>query len=150
MEEKHHHNFLIGFIIATLAVFLYWYWSKATSSENGALDLLNRYAGAEARVRDLEREVGVLREQQQPAAASQAAAIRQPTPEPLEAAEPADFRQIQGIGPVYAQRLHDAGITTFAQLAGQSPDRLREVTKLAKTRAAEAEDWIAAARRLAG
>lgn len=51
-----HPNFLVGFTIGTLLALLFWYWNKATSSENGALDLLNRYAEAQARVRELEEQ----------------------------------------------------------------------------------------------
>ncbi len=46
--------FLIGFLIATLTALIVWYYQKSTTAEDGALDLLNRYADAEARVRELE------------------------------------------------------------------------------------------------
>ncbi|HMN31312.1 MAG TPA: helix-hairpin-helix domain-containing protein, partial [Caldilineaceae bacterium] len=35
------------------------------------------------------------------------------------------LEQIRGIGPVFAQRLHEAGIFTFAQLAAAEPERVR-------------------------
>ena len=46
--------FLIGFLIAALTALIVWYYQKSTTAEDGALDLLNRYADAEARVRELE------------------------------------------------------------------------------------------------
>ena len=46
--------FLIGFLIAALTALLVWYYQKSTTTEDGALDLLDRYADAEARVRELE------------------------------------------------------------------------------------------------
>ena len=46
--------FLIGFLIAGLTALLVWYYQKSTTAEDGALDLLDRYADAEARVRELE------------------------------------------------------------------------------------------------
>ncbi len=47
-------TFLIGFLIALLMALIFWYYQKSTSAEDGALELLNRYADAEARVRELE------------------------------------------------------------------------------------------------
>jgi predicted flap endonuclease-1-like 5' DNA nuclease len=48
--------------------------------------------------------------------------------------------RITGIGEVYEKRLHDAGITTFAQLASTSADQLIEITG-AENRT-EVELWI--------
>ncbi len=57
-----------------------------------------------------------------------------------------DLTQINGIGPTYAKRLHAAGITTFAQLAAQDADRLREITKIKEWQAADPADWITTAK----
>ena len=46
--------FLIGFLIAGLTALLVWYYQKSTTAEDGALNLLDRYADAEARVRELQ------------------------------------------------------------------------------------------------
>ena len=46
--------FLIGFLIAALTALIVWYYQNSTSAEDGALELLDRYADAEARVRELE------------------------------------------------------------------------------------------------
>jgi hypothetical protein len=43
-------------------------------------------------------------------------------------AEPDDFKQISGIRAATERRLHEAGITTYAQLAACSPTRLAELT----------------------
>ena len=83
-------------------------------------------------------------------------------PAPVEAAEESvvlvedsvvvleadDLTQITGIGPTYAKRLVEAGITTFAGLAAASPEELREVTK-ATGKSADPESWIAQAGSLA-
>lgn len=53
---------------------------------------------------------------------------------------------INGIGPVYEQRLFEAGIYTFAQLAAQSPARLRELVGAKSWQETETEAWIAEAR----
>lgn len=57
-----------------------------------------------------------------------------------------DLTQINGIGPTYAKRLHAAGITTFAQLAAQNADSLREITKIKEWQAADPTDWITEAK----
>jgi hypothetical protein len=50
-------TFLIGFIIAGLTALFIWYYQKSTSAEDGALDLLDRYAQAQARIGELEKQV---------------------------------------------------------------------------------------------
>ncbi|NTW01072.1 MAG: hypothetical protein HGA19_07130 [Oscillochloris sp.] len=53
-----------------------------------------------------------------------------------------DLTLINGIGPVYAKRLFDAGIATFDQLAAASPEKVRSV--IGPTRLPiNAEVWIA-------
>jgi predicted flap endonuclease-1-like 5' DNA nuclease len=65
-------------------------------------------------------------------------------------AVPDDLEAITGIGPVYAGRLHGAGIQTFAQLAELSPDQIREIIgPIRSGHMIEPEKWIAEARRLA-
>lgn len=39
-------TFLTGFLIASLTALIIWYYQKSTSAEEGALDLLDRYAEA--------------------------------------------------------------------------------------------------------
>ena len=55
---------------------------------------------------------------------------------------------INGIGPVYEQRLFDAGITAFADLVAQSPERLRELVGAKSWQEIDTEAWIAEARQL--
>jgi predicted flap endonuclease-1-like 5' DNA nuclease len=133
MDEKRSPNFLVGFLIGTLVVLIVWYWQKATSAEDGALDLLNRHAATEAQLRE------VTGQSTRPAP--------RPSREPYTGPSD-DLEQILGIGPVYAQRLNDAGIYTYADLAGQTPDHLREITGISLKRTAEAAEWIGDARRL--
>ena len=47
-------------------------------------------------------------------------------------AEPDDLTRLAGIGPVFSERLRDAGITTFSQLAALDEEQI-----------AEALDWSA-------
>ena len=57
---------------------------------------------------------------------------------------------INGIGPVIEKRLFEAGILTFAQLAAESPARLREIARLKEWQDADPNAWIAEARQRAG
>ncbi|MFN8495316.1 MAG: helix-hairpin-helix domain-containing protein [Caldilineaceae bacterium] len=61
-----------------------------------------------------------------------------------------DLEAINGIGPVFARRLHDAGIYTYVQLAALTPDHLHEI--MASSRGGQmihADEWIAQACQLA-
>lgn len=65
------------------------------------------------------------------------------------AAQPDKLQQIKGIGPVFAQRLNEAGIYTFAQLAAASPETIVEAVQAQEWQAVEPDAWITAARALA-
>lgn len=56
-----------------------------------------------------------------------------------------DFTLINGIGPTFARRLHEAGIHTFADLAALTPATIKEVVKIADWQGDPA-GWIAQAR----
>ena len=63
-----------------------------------------------------------------------------------------DFKLITGIGPAIERRLHEVGITTFAQLAALSPDGLAtlmdNVAGVSAERIAK-QDWTGRAEALA-
>ncbi len=79
-----------------------------------------------------------------PSPAASTPVTRTPKKDP---AKSDDLTTIKGIGPTFARRLVDAGFTSFAALAGATPDHLREVTKASPM--ANPDDWIAQARQLA-
>jgi len=56
---------------------------------------------------------------------------------------------INGIGPAFQKRLYDAGVCTFAQLAQQTPERLRQIVRANNKQRSKPEAWIAEARRRA-
>ena len=60
-----------------------------------------------------------------------------------------DLTQINGIGPAYARRLNEAGVTTYAQLSALTPGQLREMAQLGEWQG-EPEEWIEQAWDLAG
>ncbi|MEZ4515628.1 MAG: helix-hairpin-helix domain-containing protein [Chloroflexota bacterium] len=57
-----------------------------------------------------------------------------------------DLTELEGIGPTYAARLRDAGITTFAQLAVTNEEALAETINVPAWRKLNYSDWIAQAR----
>jgi len=59
-----------------------------------------------------------------------------------------DLTQINGIGPAFARRLNDAGITSFGQLAGMSVAEVRAQAQLEEWQG-DPGDWILQAGRLA-
>ena len=59
-----------------------------------------------------------------------------------------DLTQIKGIGKSIEQRLNQAGIFTFIQIALSTPDELRKV--IAPARVTNLNEWISSARTLAG
>lgn len=67
----------------------------------------------------------------------------EPTPSATSPATPGvgedDLEEINGIGPVFATRLADRGITTFAALAAVHADELAEAID---TSPARVQDWI--------
>ena len=70
----------------------------------------------------------------------------------MEAEQPApvedDLTKISGIGPAFARRLHDAGVSTYAELAGLTAQEVRERTELAEWQG-DPDEWISQAQTLA-
>lgn len=64
MIQVHRSTLVIGLLIAALTGLMIWYYQKATSTEDSALDLLDRYATAQARVRELEELLARKKSQQ--------------------------------------------------------------------------------------
>jgi predicted flap endonuclease-1-like 5' DNA nuclease len=54
---------------------------------------------------------------------------------------PDDLKRIEGIGPKISGVLQEAGITTFAQLAGADVGRLRQILREAGVRVANPTTW---------
>ena len=61
----------------------------------------------------------------------------EPEPEP----EPDNLGRIEGVGPKVAGLLNDAGITTFAALAGTNIDRLNQILEGAELQFMNPESW---------
>ena len=59
------------------------------------------------------------------------------------------LQDINGIGQVYAKRLNDAGVYTYAQLSELSTERLREIIQPQEWQSLDFASWITQARTLA-
>ncbi|MDH7486950.1 MAG: DUF4332 domain-containing protein [Anaerolineae bacterium] len=59
---------------------------------------------------------------------------------------PDDLSQIKGIGEVFEQKLYQAGIMTFADLAARTPEELKAIIQPEEWQALDFADWIAQAR----
>jgi predicted flap endonuclease-1-like 5' DNA nuclease len=71
-----------------------------------------------------------------------------PAPSEPQASAPANdpLIEINGIGPSTQERLYEAGIKTFAELAAADAETLRTIAGSAVTRRYDVEDWIEEAR----
>ena len=54
-----------------------------------------------------------------------------------------DFEPMEGIGKVYEERLYEAGICTFEQLATVTPEQLAEICHAPEMSAPAYDGWIA-------
>lgn len=106
--------------------------------------------------RDLHRNLQVERELRQELARArqeigamqaQLAQLSWPAAEATQAIVQRDpLERIQGIDPIFAQRLHEAGIFTFRQLSASSPEEIIEIIQPAAIQPGDAEAWIVEAR----
>jgi large subunit ribosomal protein L21 len=119
MKNRDISNFWIGFFAAALAViWIIWLWRQK---------------------RELSPPPMILEKPRKEEKIGQAKAEEPTVSDPLE--------QIKGIGPVYATRLNEVGIMTFAQLAMSDPPDIGNITGVASSVASK---WIQEARDLAG
>lgn len=148
MEKKRSH-FWVGFAIGAIICVVVWYWQKSTAADEGALDLLDAHARARAKIRDLQATATASLPKSEPASEE----VEEPAPAAqvtvAPPAVPDDLTQIKGIGPVYAQRLQEAGLATYAALAAASPQQVADVVGRKSWQAADPADWIAAAAQMA-
>ena len=118
MSDDHIRNYWLGFVVAAVGVsWLIWLWRKQREVTPRPLYISGRTVAY-----PISADV-----------------------EPDKPQGPDDLESIQGIGPTYARRLNDSGITTFAQLAEAHPGDLREITGVTRW---NPKEWIIRARTL--
>jgi large subunit ribosomal protein L21 len=66
--------------------------------------------------------------------------------QPMAESRPAadDLTKINGIGPAFARRLAEAGVSTYAQLAGMTANEVRQRAQIAEWQG-DPQDWISQA-----
>lgn len=116
MKEKNSTNFVIGFILGALICLVVWYWQKSTAADEGALDLLDRMAELDRKLRGGETAV--------PVESSQVISSKSDA-----------LQQVKGIGPVFDGRLQVEGITTIAQVAAMPATKLADLLGISEIRA---------------
>ncbi|MEM7116255.1 MAG: helix-hairpin-helix domain-containing protein [Chloroflexota bacterium] len=133
-------NFVIGFLLSGLVWLLFWYWQKSTSAEDGALEMLERLAAAEARAKASQARFEAFK-----AEAMAQADVQVTVAAEVTAAMVDDLQTIKGVGPVFASRFQGADIASFAAVAAQTADFVAELLDIGPNRAA---DIIAEAKKL--
>lgn len=109
---------------------------EAKSQVEEAVGLRKQLAMAQARISELLK-------------GSEEAAPEAPAERAIPIAD--DLKKIKGIGQVFASRLNEAGIWTFADLASREPEKVREIVSSGRVEnMIDPEEWIAEARQLAG
>ena len=63
-----------------------------------------------------------------------------------DGSEPDDLASLEGIGETFERRLYEAGICTFAALAGSTPERLAEISQAPAWQQVDYAGWIESAR----
>lgn len=139
--------FWFGYLLAIVAI-VWIIWRQRKEEIERRLEMM-RQGGLFAQ--DWMRE--------QPAAPAETKPVGREAPEREQADEASgmqattpeadDLQAIGGIGPAFAERLKDAGITRYEQIAALSADEIREKINLDPWRG-DVESWIEQARRLAG
>ena len=87
----------------------------------------------------------------EPKAEEKKAAPKKAAPKKADKAEGGDdLKQLSGVGPALEKKLHEAGVTTFAQIAAWGPDDVAAMDeKLSFKGRIEREGWIEQAKELA-
>ncbi|MFO7540620.1 MAG: helix-hairpin-helix domain-containing protein [Chloroflexota bacterium] len=133
MKKKHRTNFLLGAAFGALICVIVWYWQKSTAADEAALNLLDRLAETQTKLRPYTETADFIPQ----------SAKTEPATHP-----PFEWERINGIGPTYATRLREAGIVALPDLAHADPDHIREITRLQPWHVHNPQDWIDEARRL--
>jgi len=125
---------LIPVIIALLVgILIGWFFTRnqAREAANNQQILQMKLQSAEAEIKRLQLKVGQSGDKAQ-----------------LVYKKADQLEDINGIGPVFARRLNEAGIHTFVDLAAQSPERIKEIISPKNWQAIDPESWIAQAGQL--
>ena len=129
--------FWLGYLLAIVAV-AWFFWRQRQEEVE---EMVQRWRQARpGGLTALHKE----RAEERPSKPQKEQEARQAAEQPAKAKEslPAhDLQEINGIGPAFARRLQEAGITRFEQLAALAPHEVRERTNL-ETWQGDVDSWI--------
>ena len=146
MKDKSIRPFLIGFLLSATGVVLLLYWRRQMARMQApGVVLLGRKESEAA----LQSNVDIVGEVTNSVAESLAGALSGMRARPVAQRRVDDLTRVTGIGPVYARRLNEAGIATFAALAATPVEELAAIVHLQEWQAAYPGDWITQAAALA-
>lgn len=140
-QLKNPTTFFLGLLFSLLVTVIVWYWYKSTSAEDGALDLLDRMAVTEGRLRQAQAAIA----DNEPLAARYISLDKNGAVHVKTAVSPDDLERVKGIGPVFAARLQAAGVHTIDKLTTRTADQVAIILDIAESRA---EAILAEAKRL--
>jgi predicted flap endonuclease-1-like 5' DNA nuclease len=145
-------GFVVGWVVEWLIDLVYWRRraeesvvpSPVTPDEKDQIirDLRARLDERDGTINRLEAALAAKEEEIRALSARVEQSVVAPTKD--------DLTRIKGIGPTYQAALQRAGVTSFAQLAGLSPERIRQILGVPQWRKIEPEAWIEQAARLSG
>jgi predicted flap endonuclease-1-like 5' DNA nuclease len=126
---------LLGFIVEWIVDWRFW-----RRQDGGDSSLRDKLSIAESNVRDLELRLkeALNREPER--------IVETIIKEVPIVATKDRLQDIKGIGNVFAGRLNDAGINTFADLATTPPERLQAIINPEEWQAIETEAWVVQAK----
>ena len=149
---------LIGWLVGWLIEVFYWRWKRRQRYEARIRELEDSLNACHAQVTKLrdeirQRDSTISAPECPPAAKAEMRAVNPPTPRVEAAASmpiPAqDLTAIHGIGPAFEQKLYEAGIGTYAQLAALSDTEIEAIIQPQPWQKFDYESWNEEARRLA-
>ncbi len=133
--------FVIGLIVGWLVEwFIDWrFWRRDDKSGAADPDWQIKLNKAETTIRDLEHQLQKALSREPEVVFKEVAVIK----------EKDQLEKIKGIGKVFAGRLNEAGVFTFADLAALSAERAHEIINPEEWQAIEPDEWIAEAAQFA-
>jgi predicted flap endonuclease-1-like 5' DNA nuclease len=140
-------NFLLGLVIGLLVgLLLNWVISPLFDRSGQQLtrqetEITRALDGLEQRLQAVERVLteGKAGDEAQPGGHFTQVIVRRSD----------DLEKIKGIGPAFSQRLKEAGIHTFRELAASSPERIKQIVGAEELQDVDVETWLRMAHHLA-
>ncbi|MEO1038671.1 MAG: hypothetical protein AAFX09_03925 [Pseudomonadota bacterium] len=138
---------LLAFVLG--ALLSWWFTRRGEGSHDAEAGASVDVSGYEARIAELEQRCADC-ESERSSLTSQLAAMPLAAA-PANAGPPDDLKRISGVGAVIEKKLHDAGVTNYAQIAAWSATDIADINeRLVFKGRIERENWVEQARTLAG